>query len=871
MSFWFSEEQQKSGDISVLTKLANAHECLVCPLTKIEQVNPNILPSGSDKPLIYIIGEAPGFEEDQQGKQFVGKSGIILRKELKNIFGRQYEEIIRFSNTIRCWPGKGNPTPNDLELACCKNSLITDIEKTKPKVIIGTGNIPLKQLLGIAGITLNRGRKFPIKVGNHICWYFPILHPSYILRKKSKYGENEYDKVFRQDIQSVKDFLESENYFDPVYIEKGYDDNIVCFIYDNTFTSFNSIYSGNSLGELKEILNTFAELPLVSLDIETTALKPYNGGKFLSVAISNHETTFAFNLNETTIPLFKDFLYNSGTKICHALKFELEWFAYYFGDDIVYNTNWEDTYALAYTLDERKGGLSLDYLCLLNFGFNLKELSNVDRRKLTELWGKDPKKVLLYNGLDVKYTYLLHDKLKKQLPNELIDTYNTLVNTGKMLTLTQKKGLVFSTEKMKEFDIDLTNQINVIVQKIKSREEVKRFEKWFGTFNHNSPAQVSKLLTEILHIKLDKKTDSYMETEEYEEEYHEDKYSTDKSVLTDLANKGIEICKLVLEYRELNTLMTKYVKPIPSLIDSDGLLRTQFNHCFTTTGRLSSQNPNLQNLPKRKNKHIRNVIVTKKGYKFVAFDLAQAEYRLIAIASKDKKMCDAIIKGYDPHREWALELLRLYPEYAKVKNVKEVEEDKVKLKKVRDEIKNLFVFPVIYGASFHSVSKYLNIPLEIAEELYNKFFKVHYGIKEHQKKIMEAYNKFGYVENLFGRRRRSPISKNKIYNTGAQADASDIVVRAMNRLSLFAIKTKQDKFQPILNIHDDISFYLPEENIKEDIEFIAKEICNPCFDFINVPIGVEVSVGDSWGNLIKYKEFDTRSFDYCSIIRYEIL
>ena len=848
MSFFFTEQSQKSGNSDNLLKLAGKHECLVCPLTKVKQNFPNMLASGSDNPLVYILGESPEKSEAEQGKQFISSSGQLLRNELKDIFERNYETKIRFNNCVRCWSGEEKNTPSYVELECCKKSLIDDIEKTRPKIIIGVGNISLKQIVNITGITLNRGRKFPVKIGNHICWYFPIMQPLYVIKKRGKYGESEYDKLFRQDIQNAKNFLESKNYYDPLYINKGYNDGV--FI--RTYNEFN-------IADLKDILYDFSKLPLIAIDIETTALKPYNGGKFLSVAISNYDTTFAFTLNKLTIPLFKDFLYTSGVKITHNVKFELEWFAYYFGDDIVYNTEWEDTYAMAYILDERKGGLSLDYLCLLTVGFNLKTLSNLNRAKLED---EDINKVLLYNGLDAKFTFLLYEKLNNQLNDKLQSVYKEQVNTGKMLALTQKKGLVYSSIKMKEFDADLTNQIDIIVQKIKNREEIKTYERAFGSININSPAQIRKLLLEVLQLKLEKKTDSYTEKEDLEDDFHEDKFSTDKTVLTELANKGIEICKLLLEYRELNTLMTKYVQPIPKLIDSDGLLRTQFNHCFTSTGRLSSQDPNLQNLPKRKNRHIRNIIIAQKGHKFVAVDLAQAEYRMIAMESKDKKMCDAIINGYDPHKEWALELIRLYPKYANVNNITEFENDKIKLKKVRDELKNLFVFPVIYGASPYAVSKYLKIPIEIAEALYNKFFKLHDGIKKHQKKIIERYNKFGYVENLFGRVRRAPINKNKIYNTGAQANASDIVVRAMNRLSKYAVKTKQEKFQPILNIHDDISFYLPEASLKEDIELIAKEICNPCFDFINVPIGVEVSIGDSWGELSKYKDYNTTMFNY---------
>lgn len=863
MGFFFSGEEQKSCDTTILSALAKKNGCLICPLHKTKIKSPCMLPTGSSAPLIYLLGESPGKAEDTyksdtlQGRHFIGKDGELLRKELSTIFGKHYEKIIRFNNIVRCYTGENSIAPTEFEIECCKSSLVGDIEETKPKVIIGAGDIPLKQILDIQTIGLQRGRMFPAKVGNHICWYFPILHPSFILRKKSKYKyvENEYDRVFRQDLHKVHSFL-FNHYKEPIYIDSGYKDNVYYQIYENA----------EKLDELQIILNDFAELPLIAIDIETTGLKPYKGDKFISIAISNYETTFAFNLNALTIPLLNKFLYNSGTKICHMLKFELEWFAYYFGDSIVYETEWADTQALAYVLDGRKGALSLDYQCFLNFGFNIKSLSQVERKNLIEEKLED---VLLYNGLDAKYTYLLYKKLSDDkefnTKPKLKDVCNTLVETAKMLALTQKKGVLIDKSILNNFELDLDSQIKNAIEKLQSREEIKKYEQWFGTFNPNSHVHVRKLLLDILEFKLDKKIDYIVENFDSEilsDEITNNRFSTDKTVLLQYAKEGSIICQLLLDYKELYKLQSTYVKPIPDLIDSDGKLRTQFNHCFTNTGRLSSSSINLQNLPKRKNKHIRNIVIASEGYKFVAVDYSAIEYRVIGMASRDKKVCDAIIKGYDPHKAWALKLVELYPEYAKVKNVKELENDKVKLKKIRDEIKNLFVFPVIYGATIRSIQKYLSIPIEIAESLYKAFFEIHEGIKEYQTKITEIYNKYGYVESLFGRLRRSPISRNEIYNTSIQADASDIVINAMNRLSKHAIKTSKNQFQPILNVHDDISFYLPIEILEDNITYIVKEMCNPCFDFINVPLGVEVSIGNSWGDLKEFGKFETTMFDY---------
>lgn len=829
MGFFFIEEEQKINKSDALFRLAKEHTCLVCPLLKIQQDHPNMKPSGSNTPLIYVLGEYSEAVESKMGHHFIGQSGQLLRTELTNIFGSDYEKLIRFSNSIRCWPGSENTTPQALELTCCKPGIVKDIEETKPLIILGAGNAPMEQILGISGIAVNRGRKFPVKVGKHDCWYFPIFHPSFILRNKYKSGENEYDKVFRQDLQNIYCFLSNSEYQLP-NIETDYYAGIE-ILKQNVESSVDSfIYENN----------------VISLDIETTGLSPYKGDVLLSVAISNGTRTLAFSLTKENILILNKILKHSCTKIIHNIKFEAEWFANYFGNGVLYHTNYDDTMAMAYTLDCRQGGLSLDYLIKLYFGFDLKALSNVDRGNLIN---ENTDKVLLYNALDAKYTALLYYKLKPQLNLIQYEFYRNLVDTGVSLALIQKDGLYYSAENMRKFASDFSSHFTKMKEILMDSPEIKKYQEIYGTFNPNSNPHIGRLLTTICKIKLDVHKDS-------------GSYITNQDALLLLANKGNSVCSKLLDYKEINTLMTKVIKSIPKLVDSDGKLRTNFNHCFTNTSRLSSHSPNVQNFSRKKNKHVRNIIVAPKGHKFAAIDFSALEYRVIAMQSKDPKVCDAIINGYDPHKEWALQLLRLYPQYAGISNIREIENDKIKIKQVRDEVKNLFVFPVIYGAQPYSIAKYLTIPIEIAEELYKQFFKYHVGIKEYLAKLTQFYNKYGYVESLFGFRRYAPISRNELYNTPTQSDAAQIVIRAMNRLTRYAIENNKLKYKPILNIHDDLSFYLPEETLDDDVEFIAKEMVKSCFDFMNVPLGVEVSIGDMWGDTKGYKKFESTDFKY---------
>ena len=146
-------------------------------------------------------------------------------------------------------------------------------------------------------------------------------------------------------------------------------------------------------------------------------------------------------------------------------------------------------------------------------------------------------------------------------------------------------------------------------------------------------------------------------------------------------------------------------------------------------------------------------------------------------------------------------------------------------------------------------------------EEYNEFWKICSGVAEWQKEQLKFYNEYGFVQTLLGRKRHRPLSKNEIYNTPIQSLASELVTDSMNRLSEAAEELHKPQYQAIWNIHDDLGFYIPDETLEEDILFIAeKMVCTP-FEFVNIPLGVEVSVGKRWGELEEVAKYDTLSFD----------
>jgi DNA polymerase-1 len=273
----------------------------------------------------------------------------------------------------------------------------------------------------------------------------------------------------------------------------------------------------------------------------------------------------------------------------------------------------------------------------------------------------------------------------------------------------------------------------------------------------------------------------------------------------------------------------------------DGRIHTKFNDLFTTTGRLSSDDPNMQNFPKRKDAWIRALVVPPKGCVMVSSDYGQIEYRVIGIAANDKYIQQTLRDRYDVHMDWAERVAKADPRVYKAFNKD--------IKKLRSEIKNTWVFPAFYGAHADYIARMLNMDIRAARDLFEVFWEEFAGVHAWQRKLLKQYERTGYVSCLTGRRRRAPMSKNMIYNSPIQGSASDIVVDAMCRLSLRAERDDEPALTPVLNIHDDITFCVPKKREGELIPIIVDEMLHPSFDWVTVPISVEVSSGPNWADM----------------------
>jgi DNA polymerase-1 len=809
--------------------LIPVYGCDFCPSKKFR---PKIEASGSMEPILYFLID-PTSKEDLVAHEFFRSSQAEV---ILNLLPDSLVKLSRFNAIAKCITGNKNSYP------ICKPYIVSDIEKTRPIVVVGIGDDTLSWATGLTSASKYRGRFIPVKFGAHVCWYYHIGWPEH-----NKYkSESPANLLLKKEIKDLLKFI--ENLPTPEFVSDNYDSDIEIFL-----------GMPEELEHLYRKLELLAEQPVVAIDIETTGLKPYTeNSKILSVALSSEDINIAFPLdfknswgakNKDVWDKFNFFIRNSGIKVAHNLTFEQEWLSYFLGKDILFTTNWGDTLAIEHTIDERQGTLSLNNCIRKYFGFFLKDLSNL---KITNLESENIKDVLKYNALDAKWTYKLYKKQELKAP-ALIREYQRKIRTIPALVLAQQAGVIVDFDYTEEIYRDLTTKVAEIKKNIVENEYVKQYEKVNGALNIDSPDQIVTLFLDIMGRK-----ECLIEVDGVK------KRSASEEVLSSMAEE-VPMASDILQYRAYQKLLSTYIMPVinKEIVYPDGKMHTTFNLMLTTTGRLSSNDPNMQNFPKRKYQYVRGIVKAPDNHKIVSIDYAQIEARVIAMASKDENLVKYVWDDYDIHMTWAKKISQAYP-----KILKEIDDDyklngdeKVILKTFRSVIKNKWVFPQFFGSSVYSCARNLGIPKDVLIPLSDEFWEEFPGVKEFQKKLSSFYEKNLYVATLTGRRRRGMMSYNEIINTPIQGTASDIVVNSMVRLSRKAFEEGRDYLQPVINIHDDLTFYLPEKGLND----IVMEICEimvdtKAFDFINVPLGVEVSVGDHWHNQKEILKITSKEF-----------
>jgi DNA polymerase-1 len=446
----------------------------------------------------------------------------------------------------------------------------------------------------------------------------------------------------------------------------------------------------------------------------------------------------------------------------------------------------------------------------------------------------ETEKLSLYSCEDADFTHRLVKKLQKRLKAQKLDKlfHELEMPLVPVLAEMEDNGIKIDSNFLGKIKKEVGGKIKKLEEKIKKMAG--------ADFNINSTQQLRQVLFEKLEIPSEgvsrNKTGLSTSADELEK-------------LKDLH----PIIRYIQQYRELTKLANTYIDALPELVNKKtGRLHTSFNQTITATGRLSSSDPNLQNIPIRTElgRRIREAFVADKGYKLVSLDYSQIELRLAAHMSGDAKMIKAFKDGIDIHTATAAEINRVPLSSVDYK--------------MRREAKAIN-FGILYGQGPHGLAQGADIPYARAKEFIDKYFAAHKDVKRFIDKTIVAARKKGYVETLFGRRRYLPEINSSVLqvrkaaermaiNAPLQGTAADMIKAAMIEISRMLkggpsskLEAKLPAARMLLQVHDELLFEIKEDKVKE----IAQEIKRIMEGVLKlkVPIVVDVSVGDNWGEM----------------------
>ena len=484
-----------------------------------------------------------------------------------------------------------------------------------------------------------------------------------------------------------------------------------------------------------------------------------------------------------------------------------------------------DTMVAHYVLQpELRHGM--DYLAEIYLKYDtikIEELIGSKGKNQGNMRDLAPEQVYKYACEDADVTLklknILEDELRKNGAEDLF--YNIEMPLVPVLAYMERNGVRLDTGALQQSSEHFTKKMNEIEQEIYALAGVE--------FNISSPKQVGEILFEKLKIiEKAKKTKS-------------GQYSTSEEVLESLRGKHPVIEK-ILDYRGLKKLLSTYIDALPLLINpKTGKIHTSFNQTITATGRLSSSNPNLQNIPIRdeNGKEIRKAFIPEDGCLFFSADYSQIELRIMAHLSEDKNMIDAFLSGYDIHAATAAKVYKI-----DINDVTREQRSKAKTAN----------FGIIYGISVFGLAERMGVDRKEAKELIDGYFETYPDVKRYMDKSIEVARENGYVETIFHRKRFLPDinSRNAIVrgyaernaiNAPIQGSAADIIKVAMIRI-YERFKRENIKSKMILQVHDELNFSVyPEE--KEMVGRIVIEEMENAYK-MHVPLKADCGWGTNW-------------------------
>jgi len=582
--------------------------------------------------------------------------------------------------------------------------------------------------------------------------------------------------------------------------------------------------------ELNRVLSLLDESTIVAFDTETTGLEyekdslvgfsfSFNAAEAYYVPFAHFYLGVPDQISEDDVKIAIKKIFNSRV-IGHNIKFDLHFISRFLGDDSL--DVFADSMILAWLINP-ESALSLDKLSdkLLNHTM----VAFKDTVKKGETFaGVELEDACKYAAEDAFITLKLYNlflqKLELQGATHLIKEASEVeVPFIKTLLKMEREGIELNSSFLEEFLLEAKDSLSELTKSIYSLAG--------GEFNINSTQQLGVVLFEKLGLPVGKKTKTG--------------YSTNEQVLSSLKDEH-EIISFLLEYRAVYKLFSTYIEPLLKLSreDKDSRIHTSFVQTGTATGRLSSKNPNLQNIPTRTKlgAKIREAFVSGKGKKLVGIDYSQIELRLLAHFSQDKVLVDAFVHDKDIHMQTAIALFG--------------EEEAAAKRNVAKTVN----FGLLYGMGPKKLSDTLSITTKEAKEIIEKYFESFVTVRSYFRSIVDKSKEYGYVETILGRRRyfdyenATPMFKaayeRESVNSLFQGTAADLIKLSMNKIHK-VIEDEKLKAKMLLQIHDELIFEVNEDEAEilgEKFKGIMENIMQ-----LNIPLKASMNIGDNWSEL----------------------
>ena len=594
------------------------------------------------------------------------------------------------------------------------------------------------------------------------------------------------------------------------------------------------------IDELDKWIDEAEENGEFAIDTETTSLDPHQAelvgisistkiGKACYIPIS-HTSGKCIDKKKVINklrPILED---QSIKKIGQNIKFDYIIF-YHNGVNL---NSLEDTMLISYVLDAGKNRHNMDTLSEIHLGhkpISYKDLVGTGKKQIN-FKDVDIKKALEYAAEDADITFRLYKILKTNLNKEkLLNIYEIFEKPMiKILAGMEISGIKVDDKFLKILSKKFEKKIKDLEQKI--------FKISKKEFNIASTKQLGEILYNELKISTLKKT-------------KKGSFATSASVLEDLAFKGNELPKLVLDWRQISKLKNTYSDSLQEHINpKTKRVHTSFLLAATTTGRLASSDPNLQNIPIKTEdgKEIRKSFIAEKGKKLISADYNQIEMRILADLADVKELKKAFKNNQDIHSLTASQIFNC--------DIKKVNAD------MRRKAKAIN-FGIIYGISQYGLAKQIMVSNQEAQEFLNSYFLRFPEIKDYMSKTIKFCRKSGYVNNIFGRRSHISGINDKNFNVRnfqeraainapIQGSASEIMRLAMIRLNKKFEQTKNNQCKMLLQIHDELIFEIPINEEKNLVKLIINEMASvkdSDLHTFSTPLTVDVNTGENWGIL----------------------